>query len=177
MAYHFRMVVALMLLTTTLTAQIHRRPVSLPDTAKIQLGCLMQFPVDGTQVSGHHYRNGRFHHGLDIADNNRDTVRSAWLGRVRYARRGYNGGYGNLVIITHINGLETYYAHLRDVFVNEGQWIGQGIAIGIVGSTGNSRGAHLHFEVRYNGLSLDPTDVRDVLVINIARHGQIYIVK
>ena len=144
MAYGYSMVVMLFWALTT-TAQIHYRPVSLPDTATLHL-TEIHYPVDGVLVSGHGWRNGRIHHGLDISRNNRDTVRSAWTGRVRYAKKGYNGGYGYLVIVRHLNGLETYYAHLRQLLVEEGDWIPQGHPIGIVGSTGNSLGPHLHYE-------------------------------
>ena len=175
MAYHYGMVLMLFWALTT-TAQIHYRPVSLPDTATLHL-TEIHYPVDGVLVSGHGWRNGRIHHGLDISHNNRDTVKSSWLGRVRYAKTGYNGGYGYLVIVTHLNGLETYYAHLRELLVSEGDWIPQGHAIGIVGSTGNSLGPHLHYEVRYMGLSIDPEDVINNTTIHLRRHGKIFKVK
>ncbi len=175
MAYYFGMVLMLMWAWTT-TAQIHYRPVSLPDTAILHT-IEMEYPVDGVLVSGHHWRGGRFHHGIDISHNNRDTVKSAWLGRVRYAKKGYNGGYGYLVIVRHLNGLETYYAHLRELLVEEGNWIPQGCPVGIVGSTGNSLGPHLHFEVRYEGLSLDPEDILGKIKLILVKRGSIYEVK
>ncbi len=175
MAHCYTMVLML-LWALTATSQIHYRPVSLPDTATLHL-TEIHYPVDGVLVSGHGYRNGRIHHGLDISHNNRDTVKSSWLGRVRYAKTGYNGGYGYLVIVTHLNGLETYYAHLRELLVEEGDWIPQGCPVGIVGSTGNSLGPHLHFEVRYQGLSIDPEDVVDKNTIHLHRSGNIFKVK
>ena len=172
MVYCFTVVV--MLLTAyTGTAQIHSSYEHRPEEVSLNVSPMF-YPVDGVVVSGHHYRNGRFHHGLDISHNNRDTVKSCWLGRVRYAKQGYNGGYGYLVIVTNLNGLETYYAHLREILVEEGDWIGQGHPVGIVGNTGNSLGPHLHFEVRYRGLSLNPDDVIDKTIINLKRHGNIY---
>ncbi len=175
MAYRYSMVVMLFWALTT-TAQIHYRPVSLPDTATLHL-TEIHYPVDGVLVSGHGWRNGRIHHGLDISHNNRDTVYSSWLGRVRYAKKGYNGGYGYLVIVRHLNGLETYYAHLRELLVEEGDWIPQGHPIGIVGSTGNSLGPHLHYEIRYEGLSIDPEDVVDKNTIHLHRSGNIFKVR
>ena len=175
MAYRYSVVVAF-LLANTLFGQIHRRSVSIPDTATLNLND-MHYPVDGVLVSGHGWRNGRMHHGLDISDNNRDTVRASYLGKVRYSKKGYNGGYGYLIIITHLNGLETYYAHLRELLVDEGQWIPAGTPIGIVGSTGNSLGPHLHFEVRYQGISLDPEDIMQGSAYELIRKGNKYIVK
>ena len=172
MAHCYTMVVML-LWALTATSQIHYRPVSLPDTAILNV-IDMHYPVDGVLISGHGWRNGRIHHGVDISHNNRDTVKSAWLGQVRYAKRGYNGGYGYLVIVTHLNGLETYYAHLRELLVKEGDWIPQAHPVGIVGSTGNSLGPHLHYEVRYMGLSLDPEDIIDKQRIQITRKGKTY---
>ena len=175
MVYRYAMGIMLLIALNT-TAQIHYRPVSLPDTTTLHL-TEIYYPVDGVLISGHGYRNGRIHHGLDISHNNRDTVKSSWLGRVRYARGGYNGGYGYLVIVTHLNGLETYYAHLRQLLVNEGDWIPQGHAIGIVGSTGNSLGPHLHYEIRYQGLSIDPKDVVGEHTIHLHRSGNTFKVK
>ena len=168
--------IILIFFAVSVQAQIHYRPVSLPDTATLHLTD-MHYPVDGVLVSGHGYRNGRIHHGLDISHNNRDTVYSSWLGRVRYAKKGYNGGYGYLVIITHLNGLETYYAHLRELLVTEGEWIRQGYAVGIVGSTGNSLGPHLHYEIRYQGLSIDPDDVIGRDCIQLYRKNNIFKVR
>jgi LysM repeat protein len=95
------------------------------------------------------------HNGLDINLQTGDTVRAAFDGKVRYAQ--YNkGGFGNLVIIRHYNGLETYYAHLSKFRIKPNQEVKAGQVIGLGGSTGRSRGPHLHFEVRYKDKPLDP---------------------
>ncbi len=95
------------------------------------------------------------HNGLDINLQTGDTVRAAFDGKVRYAQ--YNkGGFGNLVIIRHFNGLETYYAHLSKLLVKPNEPVKAGEVIGLGGSTGRSRGPHLHFEVRYKDKPLDP---------------------
>ncbi|HTX89432.1 MAG TPA: M23 family metallopeptidase, partial [Bacteroidales bacterium] len=95
------------------------------------------------------------HKGLDIDLNKGDSVRAAFDGVVRYAR--YNhGGFGNLVILRHYNGLETYYAHLSKILVLNNQVVRSGEFIGLGGSTGRSRAPHLHFEIRYKDLPLDP---------------------
>ena len=69
---------------------------------------------------------------------------------------GYKGSYGYLVIIDHGNGYQTYYAHCSALYVSAGQSVAQGQNISAVGSTGNSTGPHLHFEIRYNGSTLNP---------------------
>ena len=110
------------------SAQIHIRGEQ-PEMVFLPL-YEMTMPVDGVVVSGHGWRGGRVHHGLDITQCNYDTAVSAWDGVVRYARNGWNGGYGNLVIVLHSNGLETYYAHFRELLVVEGQTVQQNDPVG-----------------------------------------------
>ena len=87
-------------------------------------------------------------------------VYATFCGRVRISE--YNkGGYGNLVIIRHDNGLETYYGHLSERMVEPNQWVEAGQIIGLGGSTGRSTGPHLHFETRYYGQSFDPERLID----------------
>lgn len=101
------------------------------------------------------------HKGLDLRLKSGDTVRAAFNGVVRYAR--YNrGGFGNLVILRHYNGLETYYAHLSKIKVETNQIVRSGDLIGLGGSTGRSRGPHLHFEIRYRDVPIDPRRVIDL---------------
>jgi murein DD-endopeptidase MepM/ murein hydrolase activator NlpD len=100
------------------------------------------------------------HKGLDIDLNKGDSVKAAFDGVVRYAR--YNrGGFGYLVILRHYNGLETYYAHLSKLLVQTNQVVRSGDLIGLGGSTGRSRAPHLHFEMRYQDIPLDPMRVID----------------
>jgi murein DD-endopeptidase MepM/ murein hydrolase activator NlpD len=66
-------------------------------------------------------------------------------------------GYGYLVVVDHNNSYQTYYAHLSNIFVSEGQVVSAGEVIGAMGSTGNSTGPHLHFEIRLKGYPTDPT--------------------
>lgn len=95
------------------------------------------------------------HNGLDVNLKTGDTIRSVFDGRVRYAE--YNkGGFGNLVIVRHKNGLETYYAHFSKLMVKPGQDVKAGEVIGLGGSTGRSKGPHLHFEVRFHDVPLEP---------------------
>ena len=117
-------------------------------------------PFDGVITSRYKYRNGRHHNGIDIDLVTGDTVVSAWDGIVRYARPN-SGGYGNLVIVRHYNGLETYYAHLSKLLAFSGQKIKSGQVIGLGGNTGHSFGSHLHFEVRFYDNTINPEEVID----------------
>jgi LysM repeat protein len=87
------------------------------------------------------------HKGVDLAAPTGTPIKAAAAGRVSFARIGYNGGFGNLVIIKHPNGTETLYAHQNSIATSVGAQVAQGQVIGYVGNTGRSRGAHLHFEV------------------------------
>ena len=100
------------------------------------------------------YRHRRRHQGVDLPLKTGDPVRVAFDGKVRVSK--YYRGYGNLIVVRHANGLETFYAHLsaRDVEVND--WVTAGQVIGKGGSTGRSSGPHLHFETRYKGYAFDP---------------------
>lgn len=95
------------------------------------------------------------HAGLDIAASNGTTIYAVADGVVTYAQFN-NGGYGNLVKISHGNGVETYYAHCSKLYVSEGQTVKAGTAIAAVGSTGYSTGNHLHFEIRIDGATVNP---------------------
>lgn len=95
------------------------------------------------------------HTGLDLAAPEGSEIQTAADGEVIFA--GENGGYGNLVIVKHADGRQTYYAHCQEILVGEGQRVGRGEVIATVGSTGSSTGPHLHFEVRSaSGQPQDP---------------------
>jgi len=112
-------------------------------------------------ITGRLYRGFTYtHKGMDISLKKGDTVRAAFDGVVRYAK--YNrGGFGNLVILRHYNGLETYYAHLSKLKVMANQVVKANEVVGLGGSTGRSRSPHLHFEVRYKDVPLDPQRMID----------------
>ncbi|MGH3111732.1 MAG: murein hydrolase activator EnvC family protein [Gaiellaceae bacterium] len=112
------------------------------------------WPVNGTVVSGYGWRWGRMHEGIDISASTGTPIWATAAGNVIYA--GWLGGYGNLVVVDHGNGLATAYAHASSILVSVGQTVGQGETVSLVGSTGNSSGPHLHFEVRVNGAAVDP---------------------
>lgn len=117
-------------------------------------------PFDGIVTSHYGYRRGRPHNGTDIDLNTGDTVRAAWNGKVRYAKYNENG-FGNLVVIRHHNGLETFYAHLSKHLVAPNQEVKAGDPIGLGGNTGHSYGSHLHFEVRFYDAPMDPEHIID----------------
>ncbi len=112
------------------------------------------WPCDGVVVSGFGMRWGRMHEGIDIGCAYGTPNRAAASGTVIYS--GWLGGYGNLVVVDHGNGLSTAYAHASSLLVGVGQSVSQGETVSLVGSTGNSSGPHLHFEVRVNGQAVDP---------------------
>ena len=117
-------------------------------------------PSPGKTNSRFGPRGSRYHRGIDLGFNKSDSIFCAFDGVVRYAK--YNsGGYGNLVIIRHYNGLETFYAHLKKIKISKNQKISAGDYVGKGGSTGKVSGPHLHFEIRFYGNAIDPELVFD----------------
>lgn len=113
-------------------------------------------------TSNYGYRHRRMHRGVDLGYPEGTPVAAAWDGIVRISKGTANtGGYGNLVVIRHDNGLETYYGHLSRRLVNPGQMVKAGDIIGLGGNTGRSYGSHLHFEVRYLGNDINPCRLID----------------
>lgn len=112
-------------------------------------------PFNGVITSYFGWRDKRMHKGIDIDLNKGEPVMAAFDGKVRIAEKN-KGGFGNVVIIMHANGLETVYAHLSKIKVKPGQIVLSGQTIGLGGNTGRSRGSHLHFETRYKGYALNP---------------------
>jgi len=119
-------------------------------------GSGMAWPANGSVTSGFGYRWGSLHAGIDIANGTGTPIRAARAGTVILA--GWNGGYGNCIVIDHGGGFSTLYGHMTRLRASEGQRVGQGELIGDMGSTGNSTGSHLHFETRVNGSPRDPTN-------------------
>jgi peptidoglycan hydrolase-like protein with peptidoglycan-binding domain len=112
-------------------------------------------PVPGPIGDGFGYPGGRRHDGLDFPQPYGTPVGAAGRGTVVFA--GWNsGGYGNLIVIQHRLGFQTWYAHLAGFAVADGQAVAGGVRVGTVGSTGRSTGPHLHWEVRHNGVPINP---------------------
>lgn len=124
-----------------------------PRPATVATGTFIN-PTRGRLTSGFGTRWGRRHEGIDIANSTGTSITAADAGQVSFAA--YNGSYGNLVIINHENGYQTYYAHASRILVKKGDRVFKGQEIAKVGSTGNSTGPHLHFEVRKNGTPINP---------------------
>lgn len=115
------------------------------------------WPAVGGYISSKQgQRWGKLHKGIDIARPSNRTIKAADNGKIKFA--GWSGGYGNKVVIDHQNGYETVYAHLSSITVNVGQSVSKGSQIGVMGSTGNSTGVHLHFEIYKNGNLVNPLD-------------------
>jgi murein DD-endopeptidase MepM/ murein hydrolase activator NlpD len=114
----------------------------------------LQWPTDSHSLSGNDYWSG--HLGIDLAAGEGAPVYAADSGVVTMATGGYNYGYGNVIQIDHGNGYSSLYAHLSSIGVGVCASVGAGQWIGASGSTGNSQGAHLHFEVRQNGGFINP---------------------
>lgn len=116
------------------------------------------WPTNGGYVSSYMGpRYDGFHRGIDIARPSGYTIKATDNGVVTAA--GWEGSYGNRIVIDHNNGYKTLYAHLSSMSVSVGQVVAQGVAIGVMGSTGNSTGTHLHFEVQLNGALVNPLSV------------------
>lgn len=110
----------------------------------------------GSVSSPYGYRGGGFHGAIDIAAPAGTPIYAASAGTVIHS--GYNnGGYGKLVVLDHGNGYQTYYAHCSSLYVQVGQSVSKGQNIAGVGSTGNSTGNHVHFEIRREGSPINPT--------------------
>lgn len=105
-------------------------------------------------------RGPRWHYGVDLGLDMGDPVLSVWDGIVRLTNWD-GGGYGNYVLVRHFNGLETLYGHLSDIQCSIGQIVQAGDLLGKGGSTGRSTGPHLHFEVRYRGVPINPLSIFD----------------
>ena len=110
------------------------------------------WPASGSVTQ--QYWNG--HRAIDIGSWTGSPVKATDSGYVIAAGGGWNGGYGNHVIIDHGNGFTTLYAHLNSIYVRPGENVARGQQIGAIGNTGNSTGPHLHFEIRYQGVPRNP---------------------
>jgi murein DD-endopeptidase MepM/ murein hydrolase activator NlpD len=117
-------------------------------------------PMAGTMTSPYGYRadpitgEQRFHAGLDIAAPEGTPVHAADKGLVLFAQE--HGGYGNVVVLKHMDGMVTLYAHNATLLVRKGEWVETGDPIALSGATGRVTGPHLHFEVHFDQSYVDP---------------------
>lgn len=151
-------VVAKKTTTTTKYASTGSVNTSLTtSSAKANLGISLIRPVSGIITSRFGAASAirrSSHTGLDLATSSGTPIKAAASGIVTFS--GYKGSYGNLMVITHENGVQTYYGHCSQLYLSAGATVSQGQTIAAVGSTGNSTGPHLHFEVRVNGTAYNP---------------------
>ena len=134
--------------------------VTIPDSFSIDLSNFVMPVTDVKITSPFGPRRRRFHYGTDLKLQSGDTVFAAFDGKVRvkrYERR----GYGYFLVIRHPNGLETVYGHLSRFLVDEEDYVIAGQPIALGGNTGRSTGSHLHFECRFLGQAIDPSDIVD----------------
>lgn len=123
-----------------------------PDAGTVVASGIFVWPTSGVISQTYHW----YHKAADIANKLMPTVLAADAGKVMEAGWPDNIGYGNRILIDHGNGYATLYAHLNKIYVVAGQTVNRGDQIGQMGSTGRSTGSHLHFEIRKNGVLLDP---------------------
>lgn len=126
-------------------------------STKVSLGVSLIKPVSGIISSRFGVRSSirsSAHTGLDIATSTGTPIVAAASGTVTFS--GWKGSYGYLMVITHSNGVQTYYGHCSKLYYQAGATVSQGQTIAAVGSTGNSTGPHLHFEIRVNGIAYNP---------------------
>ena len=120
---------------------------------------LFVVPRIGEITSRFGLRHRRYHYGTDINLETGDSVLSAFDGRIRITK--LSNSYGYVIVVRHLNGLETLYAHLSQINVSNDQLVKAGDLIGLGGNTGHSHGSHLHFEIRYLGAPINPEDIID----------------
>ena len=124
---------------------------------KVSLGINLIRPISGTITSRFGAKSSirvSDHTGLDIAAPRGTVIKAAASGTVTFS--GKKGSYGYLIVISHGNGVETYYGHCSKLYYSAGTKVEQGQGIAEVGSTGNSTGNHLHLEIRVNGVAYNP---------------------
>ena len=140
--------------SASLAAKISGLQSTAPTSGSAPSASGFIWPVSGVLTSTFGPRWGRMHEGIDISVGSGTPVAASAAGTVIIA--GWQGGYGNLVVIDHGGGVSTAYAHNSAIAVGSGQQVAQGSVIAASGNTGNSTGPHVHFEVRVNGAAQNP---------------------
>jgi len=114
----------------------------------------LPLPENSSVTSSYGPRGQRHHDGLDLPGRGGDPIYAAGDGKVAFA--GWQGGYGQTVIIDHGGDVVTLYAHASTIYVRTGQTVRRGQPVAAIGRTGNATGDHLHFEIRWDGYPIDP---------------------
>lgn len=148
-------------LTVAKTSKTNKYSSGAVDTAKktnsgskVEIAVKLSRPVSGTITSRFGGRRSGTHTGLDIATSKGTPIKAAAGGTVTFS--GYKGSYGKMIVVSHGDGVQTYYAHCDELLASVGNTIYEGDVIAKVGSTGNSTGSHLHLEVRIKGVAQNP---------------------
>lgn len=141
---------------TTTSSAVKYASSANTSNKKVALGINLIKPVSGSVTSRFGGRWGSTHKGVDIGAAKGTGIKVAASGTVVSSSYGYNGGYGNYIVVSHGNGVETAYGHCSELYVKAGQKVSQGEVIASVGNTGRSYGNHLHFEIRINGVAQNP---------------------
>ena len=155
----FRTVVSEEVVSETINKVVMCGLKPIPENAPESAEAFLVWPYEGeiNEPFGWRLRDGyqEYHAGIDMRGPKGTPVLAAASGVIEKAGNFHNG-YGNMIIIHHADGKQTFYAHLNDIYVSKGDVVTQGTIIGEIGSTGDSTGNHLHFEVRVNGTAENP---------------------
>ena len=143
-------------------------PPTEPPRPGVKTDAELLWPIVGPLNSPFGPRWGRFHAGIDIGSPHYQEVVAASDGEVIYANES-RGGLGKAIVLQHGRGLRTVYAHLSIIIAREGDTVRQGQAIGGVGETGRASGPHLHFEVRKNGVPVNPEEFLPATIDELVR--------
>jgi murein DD-endopeptidase MepM/ murein hydrolase activator NlpD len=143
-------------------------PPTEPPRTRVRTDADFLWPIVGPLNSAFGPRWGKFHAGIDIGSPHYQEVVAAADGEVIYADA-TKGGLGKAVVLQHGRGLRTVYAHLSIIIAREGDTVRQGQAIGGVGETGRASGPHLHFEVRKNGIPVNPEEFLPATIDDLVR--------
>lgn len=139
---------------SNISAIVEENESTIADVEGIKIACLPVTGIISSRYAESSSIRSSTHTGLDIAAPTGTDIQVVSNGTVTFAS--YNGSYGNLVKVDHGNGVETWYAHTSKMYVEVGQEVKAGDIIAAVGTTGNSTGPHLHFEIRINGNHVNP---------------------
>lgn len=141
-------------------AHVYGALKNIPDTFVVNLENFRMPIAEGHVTSNFGMRRRRMHNGIDLKVQIGDTIYAAFDGKVRI-RRFERRGYGNYLTVRHHNGLETIYGHLSKFLVEVDDVVKAGDPIALGGNTGRSTGSHLHFEFRFLGMAINPTEIVD----------------